>query len=71
MARRADPERIFEARRTAIQNRLTSTGMDEATAERWCDAWIIEAIGRGLDRMATTRRRRGMDRGGRRSDGRG
>jgi hypothetical protein len=24
------------------------TGMDEATAERWCGAWGLEAGGRGL-----------------------
>jgi hypothetical protein len=50
MARRSDPERIFTAGRIAIRNRLTSTGMDEATAERGCDAWILEATGRGLPR---------------------
>ncbi len=50
MAPRADPERIFDAGRTAIRNRLMGTGMDEATAERWCDTWILEATGRGLPR---------------------
>jgi hypothetical protein len=25
-----------------------ATGMDEATANRWCDAWELEAAGRGL-----------------------
>jgi hypothetical protein len=48
MARRADPERIHQARRAAIRNRLTGSGMEEATAERWCDAWELEAAGRGL-----------------------
>lgn len=52
MARRADSERIFEARRIAVRNTLTGTGMDEATAERWCDAWVLEATGRGLPRDA-------------------
>jgi hypothetical protein len=52
VARRADPERLFAASRTAIRNRLTSTGMDVATAERWCDAWEIESTGRGLPRDA-------------------
>jgi hypothetical protein len=48
MARRANPERIHAARRAAIRNTLTSSGMDEPTAERWCDAWELEAAGRGL-----------------------
>ena len=39
MTRRADPERIFIARRIAIRNRLMSSGMDQVTAERWCAAW--------------------------------
>lgn len=53
MARLADPGRIFQARRDAIRNTLTGLGMSllgmslEA-AERWCDAWILEAAGRGL-----------------------
>ena len=50
MARRADPERIFEARRATIRYGLMDIGMDEATADRWCDAWILEATGRGLPR---------------------
>jgi len=50
MARRTDPERILQAGRAAIRNRLARTGMDEATAERWCDAWELEAAGRGLPR---------------------
>ena len=48
MARRADPERIFQARRDAIRNTLNGSGMSLETAERWCDAWEIEAVGRGL-----------------------
>ena len=52
MARRADPERIFQARRDAIRNTLTGSGMSLETAERWCDAWEIEAAGRGLPRDA-------------------
>jgi hypothetical protein len=32
MARRADPRRIYEAGRAAIQNRLLSAGMDDAPA---------------------------------------
>jgi hypothetical protein len=48
MGRRADPDRIFTAWRTATRNRLTDGGMSVETAERWCDAWEIEAAGRGL-----------------------
>ncbi len=47
MARRSTPERIFQARRDAIRNTLTGSGMPLETAERWCDAWEIEAAGLG------------------------
>jgi hypothetical protein len=50
VARRSDPERIFQAWRAAIRNTLMQSGIDEATANRWCDAWEIEAAGRGLPR---------------------
>jgi hypothetical protein len=50
MSRRADPEGIFQARRDAIRNTLTGSGMPLETAERWCDAWELEAAGRGLPR---------------------
>jgi len=50
MARRSDPERIDAARRAAVIYSSMDTGMDQATAERWCDAWIVEATGRGLPR---------------------
>ena len=50
MARRADPARIFQARRDAIRNTLTGSGMPLEAAERYCDAWEIEAAGRGLPR---------------------
>jgi hypothetical protein len=52
MSRRADPQRIFQARRAAVRYGLMDTGMDEATANRWCDAWEIEAAGRDLARDA-------------------
>ena len=48
MSRRSTPERIFQARRDAIRNTLTGSGIDLETAERWCDAWEIEAAGRGM-----------------------
>jgi hypothetical protein len=50
MARRADPQRIDEARRAAVMYSLMDTGLDQPTAERWLDAWILEATGRGLAR---------------------
>jgi hypothetical protein len=48
VSRRSDPERIFQARRAAIRNTLTGSGMSLEDAERWCDAWVLEADGRGL-----------------------
>jgi hypothetical protein len=42
MARRADPERIFQARRAAVRHGLQNRGMDEATANRWCDAELVD-----------------------------
>ena len=48
MARRSDPERIFQAWRAAVRYSLMDTGMDEATANRWCDAGELEAAGRQL-----------------------
>jgi hypothetical protein len=52
MARRADPERIHQARRAAVRNGLTDYGMPLEEAERWCDAWELEAAGRGLPKDA-------------------
>lgn len=57
MARRADPERIFQARRDAVRYTLMDTGMDEATADRSCDAWEIEAACRQLPRDSAYWRR--------------
>jgi len=48
MTRRADPERIHQARRNAIRNILISAGKDPDIAERWCDAWEAEAALRDL-----------------------
>ena len=50
MARRADPERTFQARRDPMRNTLAGSGMSVETAERYCDASEIEAAGRGLSR---------------------
>jgi hypothetical protein len=38
MTRRADPERIFQARRAAVRYSLLDTGMSLETANRCCDA---------------------------------
>jgi hypothetical protein len=43
-------ERIYQARRAAIRNRLIGTGKDPDVAERWCDAWEAEAVLRDLKR---------------------
>jgi len=50
MTRRADPERIYQARRAAARNTLAGTGMPIETAERWCAAWEAEAASRWLAR---------------------
>jgi hypothetical protein len=48
MARRADPERIYAARRAAIRNTLTATGMPLPDAEAWLRAWELESARRGV-----------------------
>ena len=48
MARRADPERIDEARRAALRNALTGSGMSPEVADRWLAGWADEAALRGL-----------------------
>lgn len=50
MARRSDPVRIDHARRAAIRSRLTGPGLDGETADRWLDAWEVEATRRELIR---------------------
>jgi hypothetical protein len=42
VARRADPKRIFTARRMGVRNVLASEGMAEETADAWCHAWQDE-----------------------------
>jgi hypothetical protein len=37
-------------RNRETRNNLTGSGMSLDTAERWCDAWEIDAAGRGLPR---------------------
>jgi hypothetical protein len=51
MARRADPERIYQAGRMAIRNRLLSDGLSPESTEFWLTAWELEAATR---QMATT-----------------
>ena len=48
VSRRADPERIYTARRAAHLSRLSGSGMPEDRAEAWCAAREAEAarIGR-------------------------
>jgi hypothetical protein len=43
-------ERIHQARRAAIRNRLISSGNDPEVAERWCYAWEAEAALQGVER---------------------
>lgn len=50
MSRRADPDRIFTARRIAVRNRLVGDGWSEETAEQWVAAWQVEADRQGLER---------------------
>ena len=50
MSRRADPERIHQARRIAIRNVLIQGGKDPTIAEQWCDAWEAEAALQGIER---------------------
>ena len=50
MTRRADPTRIDEAHREGTRQRLMGSGMTPETADRWLDAWVLEATGRGLPR---------------------
>ena len=47
---RANPEDVFQARRKAIRDGLTASGVSLELAEQWCDAWEVEATRRGLPR---------------------
>jgi hypothetical protein len=51
VARRANPDRIFTARRAAVRKRLMAEGMTEQTAEAWVDAWEREVDARRIDRQ--------------------
>ena len=52
MSRRADPERLDEARHQATRNRLIGVGMTEETADAWIDAWAAQAARDGVERGA-------------------
>jgi hypothetical protein len=54
MARRADPERIYQAGRAAIRNRLIGTGLDEATGDAWIGACAEQAVRVRIERNAET-----------------
>lgn len=52
MTRRADPERIYQARRAATFTRLTqSRAVDDLEAEHRIAAWEREAAAHGVDRL--------------------
>ncbi len=52
MARRLDPERLYQARRAAHFSRLTSMRtIDELDAEHWLSRWERHAEQIGLDRL--------------------
>ena len=48
MARRADPQHIYQAGRAALRDRLLSTGMDPETAKVWLTKWELAAATRAI-----------------------
>jgi hypothetical protein len=48
MSRRADPERIDEARRAATRNRLIGERVSPETADAWTAAWAEQAARDGV-----------------------
>jgi hypothetical protein len=49
MVRRSDPERIIQARRIALRNRLIDEDrLPRALAEAWISAWEAEAARLGI-----------------------
>ncbi len=44
-----DDDRLVEARRRGLRRRLTDGGMNLAMADRWIEAWAVEAAKRGLE----------------------
>jgi hypothetical protein len=51
MSRRGDSQRIYQAGRAAIRNRLLSDGLSPERTEYWLTAWELEA---SIRQMATT-----------------
>jgi hypothetical protein len=52
LSRRADPERIYIARRDALLHRLIDQDrIPRELAEQWLRAWELEAVDRGLERL--------------------
>jgi hypothetical protein len=49
---RRSPERIYEARRAALLNRLRSDGLSDSAAEEWVGAWETAASSTERDRPA-------------------
>ena len=55
MARRADPERISEARRAALRNRLVDEDrLPPELADLWTLGWMTEAGDQGRDRLSAS-----------------
>jgi hypothetical protein len=53
VSRRADPDRIYQARRAAIRNRLTDEDrLPPELADVWIAAWEVEAADRGIERYS-------------------
>lgn len=48
MARQSTPERIDQARRDALVNRLIASRMTPATADAWIAAWKARATAEGI-----------------------
>jgi len=45
-------ERIFQARRAGCPHALMGGGVSPEQAERWCDAWELEAARQGIGRSS-------------------
>jgi hypothetical protein len=49
MARKADPARIYAARRAAVESNLTTSGLTQDQADRWLALWEASGELGGLD----------------------
>jgi hypothetical protein len=53
--RRGDPERIFQAQRTGLRNRIRDVWrVSQELADAYLDEWLLEAERRGLTRTEPT-----------------